>query len=152
MRFTEKDQLSTAYRICTILMQKHLKKLKKKGPKMKIKEAIKKAFDGSDFKPLEYVDIPEDEEGLKLQDIKAKLDDSGLINEQQIIYYKNAMNYLLKNDASLAESLSLAKEYGYKLINLDSGKLVTLLYCKNLQEEFEETWKEVEGLVDDIYL
>ena len=57
--------------------------------------------------------------------------------ECEVIYYSNAMAYLLENDASLTESIELAIEYGYELKNINSELLATLLKCKNIRDEFE---------------
>lgn len=45
----------------------------------------------------------------------------------EIIYYKDAMEYLSKYDYSLHHSLSIAAEYGYKLEDLSSEILASLI-------------------------
>lgn len=57
------------------------------------------------------------------------------INEQEIIYYTTAIDYLKENDPSLMDSLELADEYGFKLEDLNSEKLATMLYQQNLNNE-----------------
>lgn len=57
------------------------------------------------------------------------------INEQEIIYYSNAIDYLKDNDPSLTNSIALATEYDFELKNLDSEKLATILYQQNLNNE-----------------
>lgn len=56
------------------------------------------------------------------------------INEQEIIYYHVAIDYLKENDPSLMESLELANEYGYEAKNLNSEILATILYQSNLSQ------------------
>jgi len=60
------------------------------------------------------------------------------INEQEIIYYHKAIDYLKENDSSLFESLSIADEYGYDVSKLNSELLATLLYKQNLHLHWNE--------------
>jgi hypothetical protein len=62
----------------------------------------------------------------------------GRIGEAEIIYYTNAMRFLLEYDPSLDESFELAKEYGYTLDKLNSEILATLLLQQKLSEELSE--------------
>ena len=48
-------------------------------------------------------------------------------DEGSFTYYVNAMNYLSENDRTLSKSISIAKEFGMKLENIDSVKLASLL-------------------------
>ena len=65
------------------------------------------------------------------------------INEQEIIYYSKAIEYLKDNDASLCESIRIAHDYGYELKNINSELLATLLYQRNLSEELENFLSKV---------
>lgn len=58
--------------------------------------------------------------------------------EQDIIYYSRAIEYLAENDASLVDSLALAHEYGFTLDKLNSETLATILYQHNLSNTIEE--------------
>jgi len=58
--------------------------------------------------------------------------------EVEIIYYTNAMEYLMERDPSLRESLEIAHEYGYTTDNLNSELLASLLASKECIEEFME--------------
>ena len=71
------------------------------------------------------------------------------INEQEIIYYNRAMNYLIDNDTSLNRSLEIASEMGYDVSSLNSELLATLLYQEELREEWYEIQDEVEELLED---
>ena len=62
--------------------------------------------------------------------------------EQDIIYYSRAIEYLSENDASLVDSLALAHEYGFTLDKLDSETLATILYQHNLLNTIEEDQKQ----------
>ena len=61
-----------------------------------------------------------------------------LVNEVEIIYYHNAMDYLKENDPSLMESLALARDCGYDLEGLNSETLATLLLQENLRGELND--------------
>jgi vacuolar-type H+-ATPase subunit I/STV1 len=71
------------------------------------------------------------------------------INEEEIIYYSNAIEYLKENDASLKESLGLASEIGFTLENLSSETLATLLYQQNLRNELSNLRKEIEAIFEE---
>ena len=48
--------------------------------------------------------------------------------EQEIIYYHKAMQYLAENDASLVESFNLADNIGYTFQSINSETLATIHY------------------------
>jgi hypothetical protein len=60
------------------------------------------------------------------------------INETEIIYYSEAMKLLNVHDTSLTISLSLASDFGYNTIDLNSELLATLLIQQMLSEELNE--------------
>ena len=60
------------------------------------------------------------------------------INEQEVIYYSVAMNYLIENDCSLEESLEEADACGFETNMLNSEILATLLLRKMLNENVSE--------------
>lgn len=60
------------------------------------------------------------------------------INEQEVIYYSVAMNYLIENDCSLQESLEEADACGFETNMLNSEILATLLLRKMLNENVYE--------------
>lgn len=72
------------------------------------------------------------------------------ISEQEIIYYRNAMEYLSKWDSSLTDSLSLADDAGYRLSDVNSELLATL-HCQNdMMEQWSQVSDDVESLFDDL--
>ena len=74
-----------------------------------------------------------------------KVNDS--IMSEEIIYYSKAIEYLMREDDSLADSLDIAKEYGYTIEQLNSELLATLLY----QQKLTEQWYEIEEQVEEIF-
>ena len=74
-----------------------------------------------------------------------KVNDS--IMSEEIIYYSKAIEYLMREDDSLADSLDIAKEYGYTIEQLNSELLATLLY----QQRLTEQWYEIEEQVEEIF-
>ena len=105
-------------------------------------EQIQTILDNYKF---DFVTADEVETWLKdKDDLSDKLQDS--INEQEIIYYYRAMEYLSENDSSLAQSLSLASELGFCIDDLNSEKLATLLYQQNLSEDLAKIVRELEEL------
>ncbi|MFY8170417.1 MAG: hypothetical protein ACOVK2_04800 [Candidatus Fonsibacter sp.] len=66
------------------------------------------------------------------------------INEAEVIYYSEAMKLLNVHDTSLTISLSLASDFGYNTIDLNSELLATLLIQQILSEELSELIEEIE--------
>jgi hypothetical protein len=60
-----------------------------------------------------------------------------------IIYYRTAMEYLMKNDPSLKESLEYANMLGFTLDNLNSETLASILASELEREEFAENENEI---------
>ena len=87
--------------------------------------------------------IPElDIIGLDFDELTEKLCEQNAF-DHEVIYYSTAMEYLQNNDASLCESLELAREYGYTLNDINASILATL----HKSNAARETW---EGLRDEI--
>lgn len=59
------------------------------------------------------------------------------INETQIVYYNDAMDYLKENDPSLQNSVQLAFDCGFELTNINSELLATILYQEKLTTALE---------------
>ena len=71
------------------------------------------------------------------------------IYDAQIIYYHNAMEFLMENDPSLHDSMSKAAEYGYTPENLNSELLASLLLQDILQEELESCRDNIEEYFEE---
>lgn len=99
-------------------------------------------FDGSSV--LDYV-WEEDLEDIHTFDclINVLNDKSYFEQESEIIYYHNAMKYLMENDNSLTESFEYAHEQGYELKNLNSETLATILKEKLLRDDFYSYENEI---------
>ena len=67
-----------------------------------------------------------------------------MIQEDEIIYYNNAIEFLKEEDQSLQESIELAKEYGYSIEDLNSELLATLLSQSRMMDEVEDLLKLLE--------
>ena len=79
-----------------------------------------------------YVDA---ESVNSLNDVYESIDEQNGF-DVDIIYYRDAMEYLMERDTSLRESLEIAHEYGYTTDNLNSELLASLLASKECREEF----------------
>lgn len=71
------------------------------------------------------------------------------IDEQEIIYYARALEYLGDNDASLRKSLELADELGFTPKQLNSELLATILYQQNLRDELNDIRSDIESAFDE---
>lgn len=74
-----------------------------------------------------------------LSDYLDTLNDSNNITNEEVIYYKVAIDYLAEEDPSLSESLEIAKEYGYLIDQINSELLATLLKTRRNEELYSET-------------
>ena len=68
--------------------------------------------------------------------------------EVEIIYYRNAMEYLSKNDPSLYESLEYADELGFQLSDLNSERLASIHASREAEEEFNDQIDDFEELLE----
>ncbi len=88
------------------------------------------------------------EDGLSFDEYEQRICDH--INEQEIIYFYKAIEYLKEYDNSLFESISIADELGYETKQLNSELLATLLYQQNLHLEWNEDLRnEIEQYFED---
>ena len=65
---------------------------------------------------------------------------------EEVVYYHIAIEYLMREDASLADSVYIASEYGYNTEQLNSELLATLLYQHKLTEQWYEISEQVKEL------
>jgi hypothetical protein len=79
-----------------------------------------------------YVDA---ESVNSLNDVYESIDEQNGF-DVEIIYYRDAMEYLMERDTSLRESLEIAHEYGYTADNINSELLASLLASRECREEF----------------
>jgi len=76
-------------------------------------------------------------------ELEEKLSDEGAF-DIEIIYYAKAMEYLMKHDTSLSESMEIADDYGFEPKNINSEILASLLARRNAREEFYDLRDEIE--------
>tara|TARA_R100001086_G_scaffold67436_5_gene31607 strand:- start:5031 stop:5411 length:381 start_codon:yes stop_codon:yes gene_type:complete len=86
-----------------------------------------------------------DLEGLKsYDDLYDYLDEKNLF-WVDIIYYHEAMKYLMKNDPSLTESMEIANHSGYQFTNdLNSELLASLHATEKARENFADMKTEID--------
>jgi hypothetical protein len=88
------------------------------------------------------------EEVDSAQCIERILSDSDCFNIE-IIYYHRAMEFLMRYDGSLKDSLRIAEDFGIELSDLNSETLASLLASQMIHEEFYEHYKELENLIEE---
>lgn len=96
-----------------------------------------------------YFDPADIDETTTASEICRKLEDSEAFNVE-IIYYSRAMEYLLENDPSLVESMTLADDFGYSPANINSELLATLLASENARKDWYEAEDEVQDFLDGL--
>lgn len=103
-----------------------------------------------DIDILNYIDIDNVTDYNSLLD---ELEERNAFEQSgEVIYYYNAIKYLMDYDDSLNESLGLASELGYTPDNLNSEILATLLKTQNLREEFWELENEITDFFEELEL
>lgn len=104
-------------------------------------EELKKLFEGTSFECYQYAGFDNADELIEsLQEE---------IQQDEVIYYSNAMEYLSNNDNSLKESIGIALDMGYELKNVNSELLATLLKQQNLNEELGGLISEIEAIFNN---
>lgn len=93
--------------------------------------------------PIDLAALYENEDTFN--DFCDKVDEA--IRYEDIIYYSEAIKYLMREDASLYDSINIASEYGYTTEQLNSELLATLLY----QQKLTEQWYEMETEIKEIF-
>lgn len=68
----------------------------------------------------------------------------------EIMYYSAALDYLRENDPSLRQSLEIAANIGYKLANLSSEILASILATEIARGEFEDMEAEFNDLLEEL--
>jgi len=98
-------------------------------------EDFLKGLEIDNLEVMDYVNIDDIDFSDAYQSVYDMIDDNGGFNVE-IIYYRNAIDYLSKNDPSLHESLQLAADFGFNLTDLSSEVLASLLASENCRNDF----------------
>ncbi len=116
---------------------------------LKIKEALK----DSDYSTLESeLDLQcldctydkADADEIDLNEFQEQAQDY-IDQSVQVIYYATAIDYLVKNDPSLYNSLEIARECGFEIQSINSELLATLLVQRECCDELQQLLNELEG-------
>jgi hypothetical protein len=103
---------------------------------MKRSEKIEKFFrEEIKMNHLDIMYYVDSESVNSLNDVYESIDEKNGF-DVEIIYYRDAMEYLMERDTSLRESLEIAHEFGYTTDNLNSELLASLLASRECREEF----------------
>ena len=89
-----------------------------------------------------FVDVNNIDRNNPFDSIYQMIDDNGGF-DIEIVYYSNAIYFLAKNDPSLQESLEIASDLGYKVQNLNSELLASLLASELVREKFYDLESEI---------
>jgi hypothetical protein len=75
--------------------------------------------------------------------------DSGDVFNHEIIYYNKAMEFLMRYDPSLKDSLDIASDLCFNCSDLSSELLASLLGSQIIREEFMEYYTELQELIEE---
>lgn len=112
-------------------------------------ETFLKSLNINNLDLMDYVDIQDIDLNNAFESIFDMLDEKDAFNIE-IIYYYNAMEYLREHDNSLNQSLEIAQELGYKLTDLNSELLASLLASQNARDDFYEKEKEITNFFNSL--
>jgi len=95
---------------------------------------------------LEHIDFEYhmNEDITSVDELLTAIDDNDGFTVE-CIYYHNAMEYLIENDASLTESMGIATEMGFTTESINSELLATLLMTENCRRDFYDAEGEISG-------
>jgi intracellular sulfur oxidation DsrE/DsrF family protein len=96
---------------------------------------------------VDFTGFLSSEDFTTFEEVRDLLEDNGALNIE-IIYYSDAMRYLMQNDNSLRNSLELAADFGYELKNLNSETLASLLASENARTEFYQLESEINSILN----
>jgi len=102
---------------------------------------LKELFKDTSFECYQYTEFESAEE--LIESMREE------INQDEVIYYSNAMKYLIENDSSLRESMSLAADFGYSPKDINSELLATLLQQQNLNNELNDLTSDIEEIFSE---
>lgn len=121
-----------------------MKKLREKEDSVidKIRDII------NDTDDLSTIDFDMDESDISsMSDVEDYINDA--IDDIEIIYYSNAMKILSENDPSLQESLEYADDLGFRLKDLNSELLATILCQEWAKRDFRDVYDSIEEVVNE---
>ena len=101
-----------------------------------------------DIDILDYIDI---ENVTDFDSLCDEIQDHGGFNID-VIYYYNAIEYLMEHDSSLQLSVELAGEMGYETEQLNSEILASLLASENIRNEFYNLKPEIDTFFNTLNL
>jgi intracellular sulfur oxidation DsrE/DsrF family protein len=89
-----------------------------------------------------------------IEDVKTLNDLYELLDENRafeidIIYYSEAIKYLMEHDPSLRESMEIASEYGFETENINSELLASLLASQKVREDFYRYEDEINEILNE---
>lgn len=97
----------------------------------------------------DYISLDDLDETTTVNDITNLIDDNNGF-DVEIVYYSNAIKYLMENDPSLHESLGLATEYGYEAKDLSSEILASMLASQECRNDWSNCENEIESFLLDL--
>ena len=103
----------------------------------------------SNIENVDFAAFLSDKDFTNFDEVCEILEDNGAFNVE-IIYYRDAMRYLIQHDTSLRASLSLASDMGYTLKDLNSETLASLLASENVRNEFYQLESEINSILVNI--
>jgi len=116
-----------------------------------INEQIKDFLNGlnSPVEIIDFIDIDKIDKNDPFNSIYEMIEENGGF-EKEVIYYSNAIKFLAENDPSLLDSLEIANDLGYKVEDLNSEVLASLLASQKTRDAFYELNDEINRFFENI--
>lgn len=109
-------------------------------------ERLKKEINIDNLDITYYI---QDIEDIQTFDDLFELLDDNRAFDVEIIYYSNAIKYLMEHDPSLRESMGLVAEYGMETKNISSELLASLLASQKVMEDFQSYKDEINDILNE---
>jgi len=118
-------------------------------------EIVEEAQKRYDLVLTDFIDDGRLEEIENIDELKDyfedELNENREVTDEDVIYYYDAMKYLMENDQTLTKSLEIAGEFGYSPEDIDSCTLASLLKTRNNEENYSSCVNKIIDQSEEIF-
>jgi intracellular sulfur oxidation DsrE/DsrF family protein len=103
----------------------------------------------SNIENVDFAAFLFDAEFTTFEEIRDILEDNAAFNID-VIYYSEAVKFLMRHDNSLRQSLDIASDLGYEIKDINSELLASLLASEIARNDFYELKNKINNVLIDI--
>lgn len=112
-------------------------------------EAIEKFFRTLDIQGIDLPYFLDIEDVTDYASATEMLEDKSAF-DVEVIYYHDAMEYLMENDNSLRLSIELAEDMGFEIGSVNSEMLASLLKSQKAREDWYDAEEEINEFFEEL--